>query len=130
MERPPSHVGLHHVALFVEQLEETVSFYVDLLGFKIEWQPDPDNVYLCSGNDNLALHRGKPPQGFQKLDHIGVVVKDASHVLMWERFLVHHGVAVVASTKTHRDGATSCYVRDPSGTVVQVIHHPPIASVF
>jgi catechol 2,3-dioxygenase-like lactoylglutathione lyase family enzyme len=130
MLRPPSHAGLHHVALFVHNLEETVSFYVDLLGFKIEWQPDPDNVYLCSGNDNLALHRSEHPVGFQKLDHIGVVVKEASHVLLWEQFLMAHQVPVVAATKKHRDGATSCYVRDPSGTVVQIIHHPPIAAVL
>ena len=32
-------------------------FYVDLLGFEIEWEPDADNVYLSSGHDNLALHR-------------------------------------------------------------------------
>ena len=28
-----------------------------LLGFAVEWEPDPDNVYLTSGCDNLALHR-------------------------------------------------------------------------
>ena len=32
-------------------------FYVDLLGFAVEWEPDADNVYLSSGIDNLALHR-------------------------------------------------------------------------
>ena len=32
-------------------------FYVDVLGFAVEWEPDPDNVYLTSGRDNLALHR-------------------------------------------------------------------------
>ena len=32
-------------------------FYVDLLGFEVEWEPDADNVYLSSGIDNLALHR-------------------------------------------------------------------------
>ena len=27
------------------------------MGMQVEWRPDPDNVYLTSGNDNLALHR-------------------------------------------------------------------------
>ena len=35
-------------------------FYMDLLGFDVEWEPDADNVYLTSGTDNLALHRASP----------------------------------------------------------------------
>ena len=34
-------------------------FYVDLLGFAVEWEPIADNVYLSSGIDNLALHRSR-----------------------------------------------------------------------
>src|ERR687887_101525 len=56
MERP-SHAGLRHVALNARRLEEMKRFYVDLLGFAIEWEPDADNIYLSSGVDNLALHR-------------------------------------------------------------------------
>ena len=56
MDRPP-HAGLRHLALNVRSLVEMKRFYVDLLGFTIEWEPDPDNVYLSSGIDNLALHR-------------------------------------------------------------------------
>ena len=56
MERP-THAGLRHLALNVRDLEGMKRFYVDLLGFAIEWEPDPDNIYLSSGIDNLALHR-------------------------------------------------------------------------
>ena len=55
--RTPAHAGLRHVALNCRALEKTVAFYTELLGMKIEWNPDPDNYYLTSGNDNLALHR-------------------------------------------------------------------------
>ena len=41
----------------VRDLEAMKRFYVDLLGFAVEWEPDADNVYLSSGIDNLALHR-------------------------------------------------------------------------
>ena len=37
------------------------------------------------------------------------------------------GVAIVAKPKTHRDGARSCYVTDPDGNTIQIIHHPPIS---
>ena len=49
--------GMRHVALFATDLEASEAFYVDLLGMTVEWRPDDDNVYLTSGNDNLALHR-------------------------------------------------------------------------
>ena len=57
LSRPGKTSGLRHVALFVANLEACVDFYTRLLGMNIEWQPDADNVYLTSGNDNLALHR-------------------------------------------------------------------------
>ena len=59
MERP-SHAGLRHLALNVTRIAEMKAFYVDLLGFRVEWEPDADNVYLSSGIDNLALHRARP----------------------------------------------------------------------
>ena len=54
---PPAHAGLRHVALYVEDLEKCVTFYTEVFGMDVEWQPDADNVFLTSGNDNLALHR-------------------------------------------------------------------------
>ena len=60
MPQRPSHRGLRHLALGARQLEAMKRFYVDLLGFEVEWEPDADNVYLSSGIDNLALHRSTP----------------------------------------------------------------------
>ena len=103
-------------------------FYVDLLGFEVEWEPDPDNVYLSSGIDNLALHRasGGAPVA-SPLDHFGVIVRTADDVDRWAAFLESRGVTLDAKPKTHRDGARSCYFSDPDGNKVQIIHHPPIS---
>src|SRR3974377_33737 len=53
MERP-THAGLRHLALNVRALGAMKKFYVDVLGFAVEWEPDADNIYLSSGIDNLA----------------------------------------------------------------------------
>lgn len=129
MTKPPRHIGMRHVALFSTRLEASVSFYTQVLGMTVEWQPDADNYYLTSGNDNLALHRGdKSPNGSdRRLDHIGFVVETPEHVDRWEAHLTHHGVEIVQAPKTHRDGARSLYCKDPDGTVVQIIYHPPLA---
>ena len=45
----------------------------------------------------------------------------------WAAYLEGNGVALDMRPKTHRDGARSCYFRDPDGNRVQIIHHPPIS---
>ena len=128
MDRP-SHAGLRHLALNVRDLGAMKRFYVDLLGFVVEWEPDADNVYLTSGVDNLALHRS--PSGATTaggaLDHLGVIVRAADDVDEWAAYLEGHGVKLDARPRTHRDGARSCYFRDPDGNRIQIIHHPPIS---
>jgi catechol 2,3-dioxygenase-like lactoylglutathione lyase family enzyme len=132
----PTHSGLRHLALNVRDLAAMRRFYVELLGFAIEWEPDSDNVYLSSGIDNLALHRSPlaadggttaaaPPGG--ALDHLGLVVRTPGLVDEWAAFLESRGVTIDAVPRTHRDGARSCYFRDPDGNHIQVIHHPPIS---
>jgi catechol 2,3-dioxygenase-like lactoylglutathione lyase family enzyme len=132
MNRPEGLGGLRHVALWVKELDACERFYVGLLGMQIEWRPDPDNLYLTSGTDNLALHRAKSAfsaEG-QRLDHIGFILREAHFVDAWHDFVRQHGVPVAQAPKTHRDGARSFYCRDPDGNLVQFIHHPPIANVI
>jgi catechol 2,3-dioxygenase-like lactoylglutathione lyase family enzyme len=135
MRSSPRHLGLRHVALNVGDPQAMKSFYVELLGFSVEWEPDPDNVYLTSGSDNLALHRARPLQGArgeqagppQSLDHLGLLVASAEEVDAWAAFLEERGIRLDAGPRTHRDGARSLYLRDPEGNRLQIIYHPPIA---
>lgn len=118
------------MALFVPDLESCERFYVELLGMTVEWRPDADNVYLSSGNDNLALHRlpaGVSVEGPQRLDHLGFILARPEDVDAWHAFLLGHGVHMKTAPRTHRDGARSFYCQDPSGTAVQMIYHPPLA---
>ncbi len=122
---------MHHIALHVADMAAARRFYVDIMGYTIEWEPDADNLYLTMGSDNLALHKGDAGSaGSQRLDHVGVVVANAADVAVWEAYLRLHAVEILAATRTHRDGATSCYVRDFSGAALQIIHHPPISSTL
>ena len=127
----PTHTGLRHLALHVHDLDAMKQFYVELLGFAIESEPDPNNVYLSSGIDNLALHRGRPaPDGAgsaSALDHFGLIVRTPEDVDAWAAFLASRGVPLDAAPRTHRDGARSCYVSDPDGNRIQIIFHPPIS---
>ena len=127
MKRPNPTTGLRHVALNVNDLAAAEHFYVELMGMAVEWRPDADNVYLTSGNDNLALHVVKGEQtGVPKLDHIGFFLDNEQDVDDWFAFLTDHDVTMKTQPRKHRDGAKSFYCYDPEGITVQIICHPPL----
>jgi catechol 2,3-dioxygenase-like lactoylglutathione lyase family enzyme len=129
-ERPGGMLGMHHVALFVHDLQACLVFYRDVVGMQEEWQPDSDNIYLTSGKDNVALHRldaDQSLQGAQRLDHIGFIMRAPDDVDAWHTHLLANGVKIAQAPKTHRDGARSLYCFDPARNLVQFIYHPPIS---
>ena len=125
MDRP-AHAGLRHLALHARDLDAMRRFYVDMLGFEVEWEPDPDNVYLSSGSDNLALHRAAP-EGPGALDHLGFIVDTREEVDLLARRLAEKGVKVAAAPRDHRDGTRSFYCLDPDGLRIQVLFEPTLS---
>lgn len=124
---PAPHRGLRHLALYCKHLEATVAFYSELIGMKIVWQPDNDNVYLSYQDDNLALHRAPAnfnTSGSQRLDHLGFFLNTKEDVDAWHTFLKENSVDIKAAPKDHRDGTRSFYCADPEGNVVQMIYYP------
>ncbi|HZZ85283.1 MAG TPA: VOC family protein [Anaeromyxobacteraceae bacterium] len=130
MPAPPN-LGLRHVALRFSDLAAAERFFVDVLGYEVEWRPDPENVYLRGSGDNVALHRAERPASAASaeglLDHIGILVARPGDVDAWAEWLAAAGARLLAAPRTHRDGARSLYVSGPEELVVQVIHHPPLA---
>lgn len=121
-------LGLRHLALRVRDLDRALWFYHGLLGFRVVWQPDADNVYLSSGCDNLALHRAEDlSREVGPLDHLGIIVGTPAEVGAAEAALVEAGIDVLQGTKTHRDDSVSCYVADPDGNSVQILFEPTIS---
>jgi catechol 2,3-dioxygenase-like lactoylglutathione lyase family enzyme len=128
--------------LFVKDLARAERFYVEILGYAVEWRPDAYDLYLTRGEDNLALHgprsksattasegsnEGEVERRESALDHYGLLCDRAEDVEAWATHLRSHGVALDTKPRKHRDGATSFYFRDPDGNRIQIIHHPPIA---
>lgn len=129
MQVPRGMMGIRHIALFVHELELAIDFYVDIIGMRVEWQPDPDNVYLTNGGDVLALHRiDVAPNGLQRLDHIGFVLESAAAVDSWHDYLRLKKVTITEAPKTHRDGSRGLYCQDAVGHLLEFIYHPPIAN--
>ena len=132
------HRGLRHVALRVTHLGRSRAFYEQLLGMKVVWEPDADNLYLSSGTDNLALHQisqrelsAYQPRAAQLLDHIGVILENPGAVDQMYREIepkiVSLGGAIAKTPKQHRDGSYSFYFSDPDGNVIQALYEPTIS---
>jgi catechol 2,3-dioxygenase-like lactoylglutathione lyase family enzyme len=127
MKKPPSHLGLRHVALYAKNFAECARFYTDILGMAVVWKPDEDNLYLSSGSDNLALHRAPAdftPAPHQHLDHLGFFLKERGDVDQWFDYLKIMKANIKKEPKDHRDGTRSFYCADPDGNVVQLIYYP------
>ena len=122
------HRGLRHLALKVSDVERAVAFYSRVFGMRVVWQPDPENAYLSSGCDNLALHKG--PFGSadaQVLDHLGFIVPTIADVESAWSWAQAERLDIAHPLKRHRDGSVSFYIRDPDGTVIQVLYEPSIS---
>ncbi len=122
------HRGLRHLALKVSDVERAVKFYSRVFGMRLVWQPDPENAYLSSGCDNLALHQGSHGDAdAQVLDHLGFIVPSIAEVeAAWSWAQAEH-LEVAHPFKHHRDGSASFYIRDPDGNVIQVLYEPTIS---
>lgn len=121
---PPPALGVRHVALRVRDLAAAERFFVELLGYRVAWRPDPENVYLVRHGDNVALHRAPDAGGPGLLDHVGLLVGRPEEVDAWASWLEARGATLAAGPRTHRDGARSLYLAGPEGLLVQILHHP------
>ena len=137
MERgcPPLQ-GLRHLALRVRNIRTARDFYRRVFGMAVVWEPDPQNCYLSSGTDNLALHEIAPEDASARvaspaspLDHFGFIAGTPQIVDEWAAWAKQNGVPLVHAPKRHRDGSYSCYLADPDGNVIQILFEPTISTV-
>jgi catechol 2,3-dioxygenase-like lactoylglutathione lyase family enzyme len=123
--------GMRHIALRVKNMAQSKNFYQEILGMKIVWEPDPQNVYLSSGCDNVALHEAGPDfaanSAAQTLDHLGFIVETIERVKELEGEFRTQGVRIINPFKLHRDGSASFYCADPDGTIIQMIYEPHLS---
>jgi catechol 2,3-dioxygenase-like lactoylglutathione lyase family enzyme len=112
------------------------NFYEGVLGMKTVWEPDPENIYLSSGQDNLALHLipdselAQYRQGVgQFMDHFGFLVEKPDQVAEVFKKMTNAGVRIIKPVRQHRDGTVSFYMADPDGNVIQVLYEPAVSGI-
>lgn len=129
--RPPSTArGLHHTALVARDVEETIRFYQELLGFPLTEifenrdYKGSNHFFFDIGNGNLlaffdfpGLDVGEYAEVLGGLHHIAISM-DPQH---WEEIRARLDEAGV--DYLHESG-TSLYFRDPNGARLELIADP------
>ena len=107
-------VGINHVALEVDSIDEALAFWERLFGPLTLRGRLPRMAFIDMGDQFVALAepRTQPPDGAR---HVGIVVDDKEAV---------RAAAIAAGVEVSRPPALD--LRDPSGNLLQVVDYREI----
>lgn len=125
--------GVHHLAMICSDVEGTISFYQDVLGFPLvevmenRDYPGSTHFFLDIGHGNLlaffdfpglALEQARETYG--AVQHVAISVEQ-SHVDDVRRRLDEAGIAYLGPDRGLTD---SLYVKDPDGIQIELLAQP------
>ena len=133
-ERPASSArGVHHLALICSDVEQTVRFYQDVLGFPLvdvmenRDYPGSTHFFHDIGNDNLlaffdfpGLGLGQAVEAVGAVQHVAISVDQASFEAVRHR-LDSMGLPYLGPD---RGLTNSIYVKDPDGVQIELLAEP------
>ena len=123
--------SIDHIVLTVQDIEETIQFYCDVLGMTLErFTPadgSPERLGLSFGKQKINLHQAFSPYAPHAKNPISGAVdicflSDVS-VDDWFKIFTERSIPIEAGP-TAKTGATgslmSLYVRDPDGNLIEI----------
>jgi glyoxylase I family protein len=133
-ERPASTArGLHHLALICSDVEQTIQFYQDLIGFPlVELMENRDyagstHLFFDMGNDNLLAFFDFPGLGLKPgveaiggVQHIAIST-DSDNFEAVKKRLEQRGIPYLGPD---RGAVNSIYFKDPDGIQIELIREP------
>jgi catechol 2,3-dioxygenase-like lactoylglutathione lyase family enzyme len=109
-------LAVHHVSVNVGDVEESLAFYVDVLGLQAR-DDRPDfgfgGAWLDAGGQQVHLIEGAPPAG--KGEHFALLVADLDATIGELR---DRGVAVSDSSPVGT--GAQAFLSDPSGNLIEL----------
>ena len=138
--------AVHHVAISVEDIDQALRFYRDLVGFELDWDMDHRSgealarvvgmpgadtriVMLKGYGMRLELFKYYKPQGRTPkprrqcdfgLTHFALQVKDIQGI--YDR-LIKAGVQFNCPPQNVRPGVWATYLKDPEGVTVELVEY-------
>jgi len=126
---PRTRIG--HVHLTVSDLERSLAFYRDALGFEITARYGPDAVFLSAGgyHHHIGLNtwagRGapRPPEGSTGLYHFAILYPDRAALAEAVRRVLAHGIKLEGASD--HGVSEAIYLRDPDGNGIELYRDRP-----
>ena len=131
--RPTGGRGVHHLAMICSDVERTIAFYQDVLGFPLvevienRDYPGSTHFFLDIGNDNLlaffdfpGLGLGDAVEAHGAVQHVAISV-DQAHLQAVRARLDEAGIGYLGPDRGLTD---SIYVRDPDGIQIELLAQP------
>jgi catechol 2,3-dioxygenase-like lactoylglutathione lyase family enzyme len=130
-DRPPSSArGIHHMALISSDVERTVRFYQDVLGFPLTEvmenrdYPGSTHFFFDAGNGNAiaffdlpGLDLGPYAEVLGGLHHVAISITR-------ENWLAARARLQESGVEVHEESGTSIYFRDPDGARLELLAEP------
>ena len=125
--------GVHHMALICSDVEQTIQFYQDVLGFPlIELMENRDykgssHIFFDIGHENLLAFFDFPGLGLKPaIEAIGGIQHIAISVYPqhFERIKAALDAKGVQYLGPDRGATSSIYLRDPDGIQIELIREP------
>jgi len=126
---PRTRIG--HVHLTVSDLERSLAFYRDAVGFEITARYGPDAVFLSAGgyHHHIGLNtwagRGapRPPEGRTGLYHFAILYPDRAALAEAVRRVLAHGIKLEGASD--HGVSEAIYLRDPDGNGIELYRDRP-----
>ncbi len=126
---PRTRIG--HVHLTVSDLERSLAFYRDALGFEITVRYGPDAVFLSAGgyHHHIGLNtwagRGapRPPEGSTGLYHFAILYPDRTALAEAVRRVLAHGIKLEGASD--HGVSEAIYLRDPDRNGIELYRDRP-----
>jgi glyoxylase I family protein len=132
-KRPSAGHGVHHLALICSDVERTIRFYQDVLGFPLfdvvenRDYPGSTHFFLDIGHGNLlaffdfpGLPLGQATEAYGAVQHVAISV-DQDHLDAVRERLDETGTPYLGPDRGLTD---SIYVKDPDGIQIELLAQP------
>ena len=123
----PHIIGLSHIALYVHDMNKTLAFYKDFLGFA-----EPYSLTNKDGTLHLTWIKINDLQSIElfpeteansdRLYHVALLTDDA---IGMRDYLAAHGVAVPEKVGKGKIGNLNYFIKDPNGHIVEIVQYMP-----